>query len=312
MKLKILLTGKSGQVGSELLQMLPAVGDVVAPGRQELDLLDGQQIRRMMQEIRPNLIVNAAAFTAVDAAEKQQREAQAINAEAPAILAEEALKCGAAMVHYSTDYVFDGTKKTPYTETDLTRPLNVYGKTKLTGEEAIRTSGVAHLILRTEWVYGVRGRNFSLTILKMATQKEEIRVVCDQIGAPTWSQDIAESTVKILRDLASASLESRSGEWLSHVSGIYHLTAGGETTWHGFASAIIEEAAKIAVEVPWVSAITQGKPLITTKVTPINTSDYPTPAARPAYSLLSNARLKQTFGVQVPHWHAQLHRMFAS
>ena len=144
MKLKILLTGRNGQVGSELLRILPAVGDVVAPGRQELDLLDGQQIRRMMQEIRPNLIVNAAAFTAVDAAEKQQREAQAINAEAPAILAEEALKCGAAMVHYSTDYVFDGTKKTPYTETDLTRPLNVYGKTKLTGEEAIRT-----LALRT-------------------------------------------------------------------------------------------------------------------------------------------------------------------
>jgi dTDP-4-dehydrorhamnose reductase len=312
MKLKILLTGRNGQVGSELLRTLPAVGDVVAPGRLELDLLDGRQIRRMMQELRPNLIVNAAAFTAVDAAEKQQHEARAINAEAPAILAEEALKCGASMVHYSTDYVFDGTKKRPYAETDSTGPLNVYGKTKLEGEEAIRASGVPYLILRTAWVYDTRGRNFFLTILRMATQKEELRVVIDQTGAPTWSRDIAESTVKILRDLASASVGPSGGELLSRVSGIYHLTAGGETTWHGFATAILEEAAKIGANVPWVYEVTQRKPLITTKVTPISASDYPTPAARPTYSLLSNARLKQTFGVEVRDWRARLHCMFKS
>ena len=188
MKRIILLTGKTGQVGSALLRLLPEIGEVVAPDRYELELLDTNNIRRMVREIRPELIVNAAAYTAVDAAETQEADAYAINAGAPAVLAEEAKKIGAAIVHYSTDYVFDGSKGAPYEETDLVAPINIYGKTKLVGEQAIGTSGVPHLIFRLAWVYGTRGRNFLLTILRLATEREELRIVRDQFGAPTWSK----------------------------------------------------------------------------------------------------------------------------
>ncbi len=200
MKPKILLTGKDGQVGMELQRFLPQLGEVIALGRQELDLSKPDDLRRMIRTVRPNLIVNAAAYTAVDQAEKEEAIARAINADAPAVMAEEAKKIGAGLVHYSTDYVFDGSKNSPYEETDPTNPVNVYGKTKLMGERAIQETGVPHLIFRTGWVYATRGRNFLLTILRLATQgSDELRIVSDQIGAPTWSREIAWATTQILK-----------------------------------------------------------------------------------------------------------------
>jgi dTDP-4-dehydrorhamnose reductase len=303
----ILLTGKTGQVGSELLRLLPSLGEVVAPGRHELDLLDTYSIRRAVREIRPELIVNAAAYTAVDAAESQETEAYAINAKAPAVFAEEAKKIGALIVHYSTDYVFDGLKKTPYEEADLTAPISVYGKTKLAGEQAIFISGVPHLIFRTAWVYARQGRNFVLTILRLATEKEELRVVRDQFGAPTWSREIAVATAKILAQLTS---HGSAASTFPQASGIYHLTAGGETTWYDFACAILEEAAHISLEVPWFAEATHRLPIIAKRVVPITTAQYPTPASRPPRSVLSNSRLMQTFGYHLPDWHTQLRTFF--
>lgn len=308
MKRTILLTGKTGQVGSELLRLLQEIGEVVAPDRYELELLDANNIRRMVREIRPDLIVNAAAYTAVDAAETQETEAYAINANAPAVLAEEAKKIGAGIVHYSTDYVFDGSKKTPYEETDSVAPTNVYGKTKLAGEQAICTSGVPYLIFRLAWVYGTRGRNFLLTILRLATEREELRIVCDQFGAPTWSREIAEATVKILAQLIGQS--SPPSALLSPVSGIYHLSAAGEVTWYDFACAILEEAAHFLPDIFWFDEATSRKPLITKRVIPITTAEYPTPALRPAFSVLSNSRLTRTFGVGLPDWRTQLRLVF--
>ena len=228
MKRTILLTGRTGQVGSELLRLLPEIGEVVAPDRHELDLLNPDSIVRAVREIRPELIVNAAAFTAVDSAEMQEAQAHAINANAPGVLAEEAKKIGAAVVYYSTDYVFDGSKRTPYEEADIAVPINVYGKTKLAGEQTVRATGVPHLIFRTAWIYSTRGRNFLRTILRLAAEKEELRVVRDQFGAPTWSRDVAEATVKILAQLTSQDGSATNSFLLA--SGIYNLTAAGETT----------------------------------------------------------------------------------
>lgn len=308
MKRTILLTGRTGQVGSELLRLLPEIGDVVAPVRQELDLLNPDSIRRAVREIRPELIINAAAFTAVDAAETQGAEAQAVNANAPGVLAEEAKKIGAAVVHFSTDYVFDGSKRTPYVEADPAAPINAYGKTKLAGEQAVRAASVRHLIFRTAWVYSTRGRNFVRTILRLATEREELRVIRDQFGAPTWSRDIAEATVKILAQLTSP--DSSAASSFSRVSGIYNLTAAGVTTWYDFARAILEEAAHLSPTVEWFAEATQGRPLITSRIIPITTPDYPTPAARPAFSVLSNSHLFQTFGIGLPNWRAQLRLVF--
>jgi len=310
MKRTILLTGKTGQVGSELLRLLPKLGEVVAPGRHELDLLSADSIRRAMREIRPDLIINAAAYTAVDAAETHEADAYAINATAAGVLAEEAHRIGAALVHYSTDYVFDGSQRTPYVETDVAAPINMYGKTKLAGEHAVRGSGVPSLILRTSWVYSTRGRSFLGTILHLATEKEKLRVVCDQFGAPTWSAEIAEATVKILAQLRS--LHSSTANSFSHVSGIYHLTAAGETTWCDFARAILEEAAHISPDVSWFAEATRGRPFLTRRVIPITTAEYPTPALRPPYSVLSNSRLIQTFGIRMPDWRTQLGLVFGS
>ncbi len=307
MKPKILLTGKNGQVGEELDRLLPQVGEVVALGRQELNLSNPEDIRRTIREIRPNLIVNTAAYTAVDQAEKEETVANEINSSAVAIMAEEAKKIGASLVHYSTDYVFDGLKRNPYVEDDPTDPINVYGKSKLAGEQAIRDSGVPHLIFRTSWVYATRGRNFLLTILRLATQREELRIVRDQIGAPTWSREIAEATTKILSQLYGR--ESSQGS-VSNVSGTYHMTAAGVTNWHEFATAILEEASHVSKTMPWFAAATGGKPLITRRVTPITTQEFPTPARRPAYSILSNACLLKTFGIQLPDWRTRLHRAF--
>ena len=308
MKRTILLTGRTGQVGSELLRLLPEIGEVVAPDRHELDLLNPDSIVRTVREIRPELIVNAAAFTAVDAAETQEAEAHAINAMAPGVLAEEAKKIGAAVVHYSTDYVFDGSKRTPYEEVDTAVPINVYGKTKLAGEQAVRATGVPHLIFRTAWVYSTRGRNFLRTILRLATEKEELRVVRDQFGTPTWSRDVAEATVKILAQLTRQ--DTSAANSISHVSGTYHLTAAGEASWYDFAGLILEEAAHLSPAVEWFEEATRGRPLIARRIIPITTPEYPTPAARPAFSVLSNSHLTRTFGVELSSWRAQLHLMF--
>ncbi|HWW50314.1 MAG TPA: dTDP-4-dehydrorhamnose reductase [Verrucomicrobiae bacterium] len=309
MKLTILLTGKSGQVGRELSQLLPRLGSVVAVDLQQMDLLKPSDIRRTIQRIRPQLIVNAAAYTSVDQAEGDEMAARAVNAEAPALMAEEAKKIGAALVHYSTDYVFDGSKHAPYEETDIPHPINVYGKTKLAGEQGIGNAGVPYLIFRTQWLYDTRGRNFLLSILRLATERAELKIVQDQIGAPAWSREIARATTGVLEQLLE-----RGPDAFSHpgISGIYHMTARGETNWHEFAEAILDEASQIDQSVPWFAQATQGQPLRARRVIPIASREFPTPARRPAYSVLSNSRLEQTFGVQLPHWRMQLVSAFRS
>jgi dTDP-4-dehydrorhamnose reductase len=294
----ILLTGKSGQVGGELFPLLQRIGETIAPSHADLDLADPSSIRRVVRELRPSLIVNAAAYTAVDQAESDEPRAHAVNAVAPGVLAEEAKSLGALLVHYSTDYVFDGSQRSPYEETAPTSPLGAYGRSKLAGEEAIRSAGAAHLIFRTTWVYGTSGKNFLLTILRLASQREELRIVSDQTGAPTWSRAIASATATILRRFPPAALAERTG--------IYHLTAAGQTTWYDFARAILEDCADPALFGPWFAQATSGRPLIAKSILPISTADYPTPARRPAYSVLSNRKLLQTFALQFPDWRSQL------
>jgi len=276
---KIMLTGKNGQVGWELQRALAPLGEVAALDRQQLDLANPDQIREIVREIKPNLIVNAAAYTAVDKAEEEPELAMAVNGIAPGILAEEAKRLNAAIIHYSTDYVFDGAKTTPYTEEDEPNPLNVYGRTKLEGERAVQAVGAPHLILRTGWVYGTRGKNFLLTILRLAQEREELRIVDDQIGAPTWSRMIAETTAQILAPGYSSVVEKGC---------IYHLSAGGQTSWYGFAKAIVARISETSTQ--------------SVKLIQIPTSKYSTPARRPAYSLLSNAKLNGAFGLAMLDW----------
>ena len=304
---KILLTGKNGQLGNDLRQILPRLGELIATDREQCDLSRPAEIRNLIRELRPTLIVNAAAYTAVDQAEKDEALTCAINSEAPAVMAEEAKKIGAALVHYSTDYVFDGAKNSPYAENDLPNPISAYGRTKLAGEQAVRDSGADHLIFRTEWVYSTRGKNFLLTILRLATQREELRIVRDQVGAPTWSREIAGATVKALQQICNRTDETAA--W-SERSGTYHMTAAGETTWYEFTQAILQEAAQLSDLAAWFQAATNGKELLTRRVVPISTAEYPTPARRPAYSLLSNSKLNRVFGIQLPDWREQLHRAF--
>jgi dTDP-4-dehydrorhamnose reductase len=300
---RILLTGSTGQVGRELARGLPALGEVIAPGRAELDLMNTDEIRRAVRDVCPSFIVNAAAYTAVDRAESEPIAAHAINAEAPAVLAEEAKRIGAMLVHFSTDYVFDGSKNSPYSEPDAPNPLNVYGKTKLAGEKAIQESGVPYLIFRTAWVYSTQGKNFLLTILRLAADREELRVVCDQLGAPTWSSAIAASTLTVLERF-SGRAENRLSP--TSASGVFHMTAAGVTSWHGFAEAILEEVAQVSEVEGWLSSVTGGRPIIAHRVVPIKTAEYPTPARRPSYSVLSNSLLRSTFGISLPPWEAQL------
>lgn len=308
MKPRILLVGSNGQVGRELNRMLPILGDVTSLDRRQLDLSKAEEIRHVISAIRPVLIVNAAAYTAVDKAESEQSLARAINAEAPAVMAREAKKIGASLIHYSTDYVFDGSKNSPYTEEDLPNPQNVYGKTKAEGDLAVQESGVPHLILRLAWVYSMKGRNFLLTILRLATQLEELRIVGDQFGSPTRSQEIAKATTQILSQIRATGGHSFS---LTGVSGIYHMTAAGETTWFDFAEAILKQALTYEASTPWYAAATNGCPLIARKIVSIPSSKYPTPARRPSYSVLSNDHLIRTFSLRLPDWQTQLESAFA-
>ncbi len=305
----ILLIGKNGQVGAELEELLPGFGNLVALGRNDLDLCNPTEIRGVVRKVRPQIIVNAAAYTAVDKAETDEKVAQAVNADAPAILAEEASKIGAFLVHYSTDYVFDGLKQTPYEENDPTNPLSVYGRTKLAGEMAIRQSGALHLIFRLSWVYATRGKNFLLTVLRLAAQQKELRMVHDQTGTPNWSREIARATASVLHHVSQVSDPLSS---LEKVSGTYHMTAPGATTWFEFAQAICEESSRANASLSWFNAATGGRPLILKHIDPITSAQYPTPATRPLNSLLSSERLFTTFGVRLPGWREQLHDAFAN
>jgi dTDP-4-dehydrorhamnose reductase len=301
---RILVTGKTGQVGWELQRTLATLGEVIALDRHGMDLANPDSIRRAAREIKPNLIVNAAAYTEVDKAEKEPDLAMAINGVAPGILAEEAKRLNAAVVHYSTDYVFDGNKDSPYTEEDAPNPLNVYGKTKLVGEQAIQAVGVPYLIFRTSWVYGTRAKNFLLTILRLAKERDELRIVNDQIGAPTWSRMIAEATAQVLAQLYSPATHypsaltavespiSHNPLLITDIGGIYHMTAADFTSWHGFASLIVE------------TLKSQGKisSVRATAVVPIATAAYPLPAKRPKDSRLNTARFTKQFGLVMPRW----------
>jgi dTDP-4-dehydrorhamnose reductase len=281
----ILLTGVNGQVGFELARSLQGLGKVVALDRGALDLADLDQVRRVVREIKPQLIVNPAAYTAVDKAETDVDAAMRLNAEAPGVLAEEAKRLGAALVHYSTDYVFDGTKEGAYVESDVVNPQNVYGKSKLAGEEAIAAAGCAHLIFRTSWVYGTRGKNFLLAMLRLGSERDELSVVADQFGAPTWANTIAMLSGNVLSQAVG---HGKGGwaDWWQQNSGVYHLTASGATSWHEFAEAI------------FALSDFEKKPA----VKPIPAVSYPTPATRPANSCLSNDKLANTFGVRAPDW----------
>jgi dTDP-4-dehydrorhamnose reductase len=309
MSLGILLIGKNGQVGSDLSELLPRLCNVVALDRAQLDISKPDDARRAIRNLRPRLIVNAAAYTAVDKAESDEAMAGIINADFPELLAEEARRIGAAVLHYSTDYIFDGLKNTPYVENDPPNPVSVYGKTKLAGEQAIRDSGVPHLIFRTAWVYSTRGRNFLLTILRLASQREELRIVRDQFGAPTWSHEIARATTAVLEQLPKPDPDSFA---LERVSGTYHMTATDYTSWCGFAQAILEELSQAPAQLSWLTSVTNGRPIVASRIVPITTAEYPTAARRPAYSVLSNVLLGQTFGVQLSGWRTQLHAAFAS
>jgi dTDP-4-dehydrorhamnose reductase len=285
---KILLFGKVGQVGWELRRTLAPLGDIVCVDYPDVDFTAPDSIRRHIAAAAPDFIVNAAAYTAVDKAESELALATKINADAPGIMAEEAKKRGAFLVHYSTDYVFDGTKTTPYVEEDAANPLGAYARTKHAGDEAIRQSGCDHLIFRLCWVYGARGGNFMLTMQRLAREREKLRVVGDQVGCPTWSRMIAETTALALRQVRT-SADARA------VSGTYHLCASGQTSWHGFAQAIIDLMPADTRKCREVEAITSA--------------EYPTPTKRPAYSVMSAAKLERVFGLRLPDWHDSLRQV---
>lgn len=289
---RILLTGCTGQLGQELQRTLAQEGEVIGVDRSTVDLNHATSLRQRLVEIKPDVIVNAAAYTAVDKAETETELAQAINATAPTIMAEEAQRLGATLIHVSTDYVFDGGKNTPYTEDDVTNPLGVYGRTKLEGEEGIRQTCTNHLILRTAWVYGSLGKvNFVKTMLRLFAEREEVRVVADQVGSPTWAADLAQAITTLL------SLASQEPGQLSIPTGTYHYTNSGVASWYDFAVAIFEEAKPL------------GFPLKVQQIVPIATADYPTPAQRPAYSVLSGKKISAVLGSHPPHWRQALRQM---
>lgn len=291
--MRILLFGSSGQVGGELQRSLAPLGELVACDRSQADLERLDTLIHIVRTVAPAVIVNAAAYTAVDQAERDSVHARRINAEAVAVLAQEAARLGAWFVHYSTDYVFDGTKSSPYTEDDPPAPVNVYGLTKREGEEAIRACGGRYLILRTSWIYAARGKNFLRTVLRLAKERDTLEVVADQWGAPTSAALIADVTALCLYRLAhDFALASRA-------SGIYHLAASGETSWHGYARWLIGEAARLGTRLR----------LTAERVLPINSADYPTAARRPANSRLDTNKLCTVFGLRLPPWEEGVRRV---
>lgn len=291
MSRRIVLLGSNGQVGWELRRALAPLGALVTMDRKEVDLSQPELVVDAVKRLQPDVIVNAAAYTAVDKAETEQAAARAVNCTAPSLLASEARRTGALLVHYSTDYVFDGSGDHPRTETDPTAPLNVYGQTKLDGENAIRESGARHLIFRTSWVYASRGGNFPRTMLRLALERERLAVIDDQWGAPTGADLIADVTAHALRH----TLSTKASE------GTYHLVAAGETSWWGYAKLVIDAA----------RAAHPGRPWKVHSIDPVPTSEYPTPARRPANSRLDTSRLQQTFDLTLPEWHTGVHRLLS-
>ncbi len=281
---RILIVGNAGQLGRELERIFAGIGPIVAVDRESVDLADADQTRALVQRAAPDLVLNAAAYTAVDRAESERDLAFAINEQAPRVLAEEALKRNALFVHYSTDYVFNGGKSEPWVETDATGPLNVYGASKLAGEQAVESVGGRYLTFRTSWVYGPHGNNFLLTMLRLARERDRLSIVDDQIGAPTTSIQLANATHRIVKGVLAGQFGA-----VDDYSGLYHMTCSGSVSWFGFAQAIFTRAAEM-LGVNWP------------QLTPIATKDYPTPAARPRNSVLSNAKLSQRFGVQLATW----------
>ena len=281
--MKILLTGKTGQIGEELNNIVGDLGNLITVDKEQLDLSKPNSIEPVILDIKPDIIINPAAYTAVDKAEKEPDLAMTVNAIAPGLLAKAARKVGAGLIHYSTDYVFDGCSEIPYKEEDPPNPLNVYGKTKLAGEKALAEAGIPFLIIRTGWVYSLHGKNFLRTIKKLAEEKDIIQVIDDQIGAPTWARSVALKTHQILKQCLNK-------KWLEtkdpSLSGIFHLTCQGKTSWHGFARKVLN-----------ISNASQNIKLIA-----IPTSDYPTPATRPSNSLLNNEKIQKVFGLDMPHW----------
>jgi dTDP-4-dehydrorhamnose reductase len=293
--MKILLFGKSGQVGWELQRSLAPLGEVVSLGSQSQDLCgnltDLQGIRQTIRTVAPDVIVNAAAYTAVDKAESEYDLAETINAHAPGVMAEEAVRLNALLIHYSTDYVFSGGGDQPWLETDPTGPLGAYGKTKLDGETAIRNSGCRHLIFRTSWVYGLHGANFIKTMLRLAQEREKLSVIDDQIGSPTGAELLADVTAQAIRTALQQ----------PELDGLYHLAASGETSWYGYAAYIIETARQAGLPIKVAAEA----------ILPIATSEYPTPAVRPQNSRLNNQKLQTCFGLYLPHWQNGVSRVLA-
>ena len=295
MSLRILITGATGQIGWQLQRTLAPLGDVIACTRSQVDFAQPEAVANFIRDRKPDMVVNAAAYTAVDRAESESDLAHSVNAETPGRIAEELAPTGGLLIHYSTDYVFDGRKPGPYDENDPTEPLSVYGRSKLAGEQAIAASGCPHVILRTTWVYDIRGKNFLRTVLRLAREREELTMVADQHGAPTWARSIAEATAQIV---ARCARHHDTDVW--DCTGTFHLTAAGETTWAGFAEQILEEYETIA---EWPADTGEwGSPLLAKRVTPISSEQYPTPARRPGNSVLSNRKLEATFGLRLPDW----------
>jgi len=299
-RLRLLVTGCNGQVGWHLQRTLAPLGELLAIDIDQIDLTDLNAISETVREFAPNVVVNAAAYTAVDKAESEPDLARAINVAAPRQIARECGFLGALMIHYSTDYVYDGSKPEPYVETDPTGPLGVYGQTKLDGDRAIIGSGCPYVILRTTWVYDIRGKNFLRTILRLAREKDELRIVGDQFGAPTWARMLAECSALIV----ARSLEHRAARGTWGESGLFHLTAGGRTSWASFAEAIVDDYEELRD--PAAASGEFAGPLKTRRVTAIATDEYPLPAHRPQNSVLSNAGIASRFGIVMPDWRTQL------